>query len=671
MSSTSLKFDPNICGDFDAATRREWLETNGIGGFSSSTIGGVNTRRYHGLLTAATKPPLGRMLLLSKLEETLITGGQRIELSANQYAGAVHPRGFEYLCEFRLQPFPAWTYKAGEATLSKTLFLVHGENSVVIEYKVDAPRDWELEIRPLIAFRDYHATTRANGALNADLEVEEGLASIQPYAGLPRLYFAHDPADLDQNGFWYYGFEYAAERERGLDANEDLYNPFTLRFRGSRRVRIIASTQVHAAREAAKLRKQEFERRKLLVAVMPEGAPPVVESLAAAADQFIVDRGDLKSVVAGYHWFGDWGRDTMIALAGLTLATGRADVAKNILLSFASHVSQGMLPNRFPDAGEVPEYNTVDATLWFFDAIRAYVDYTGDLAFVRKELYAVLKDILEWHVRGTRFGIRVDEDGLLKAGEPGAQLTWMDAKIGDWVVTPRHGKPVEIQALWYNALRIFENLAEAFGDEEARVFTHGLAELAKRSFNAKFWNDEASCLYDVINGADADASIRPNQIFAASLHYALLPEHRSKSMLAVVERELLTPFGLRTLSPRDSQYRPRYQGGVWERDSAYHQGAVWPWLLGPFITAYMKAQGRSAESRSRAQQWLEAFHEHLRTAGLNQVAEILDADAPHEPRGCIAQAWSVAELLRAAVEDVFEMRPARAPAMAAKKAQAA
>jgi len=287
---------------------------------------------------------------------------------------------------------------------------------------------------------------------------------------------------------------------------------------------------------------------------------------------------------------------------------------------------------------------------------------------VQGNLYSVLKDIIDWPMRGTRYGIRVDADGLLMAGEPGAQLTWMDAKIGDWIVTPRHGKPVEVQALWYNALRVFESFAESFHDEDARLVTHELADLASRSFNAKFWNEEAGCLYDVINGVDADGAIRPNQISAASLHYPILADYRTKPMLDVVEKELLTPFGLRTLSPRDSRYRPRYEGGVWERDSAYHQGTVWPWLLGPFITAYVKAHGRSAESRSQAQAWLERFSEHTEVAGLGQVSEILDAEAPHEPRGCIAQARSVAELLRAAVEDVFEVRAARAVAKAAQAA---
>ncbi len=664
MNAPLLKLDRNICSDFDAATSREWLETNGLGGFASSTVAGLNSRRYHGLLTAATRPPVGRMLLLSKLEETLVIDEQRYEISANQYSGAVHPRGFEFLAEFRLDPFPVWTYEVRGVRITKTLFMIQGENSVAVEYGIEGGTGCTLEVRPLIAFRDYHATTHENDAVNKRAESSAGLVSIEPYAGLPALHFAHNADQIEQLGFWYYGFEYTAERERGLDCQEDLFNPFVLRFQGRKRAALIASTEPHAIKDFARLRKEELRRRAAALPA-PLKATDTLATLASTADQFIVDRDGLKSIVAGYHWFGDWGRDTMVALPGLTLATGKPEIAKGILLAFAAHVSQGMLPNRFPDAGEAPEYNTVDATLWYFEAVRAYVDYTGDLALVEQKLYAILKDILDWHIRGTRYGIRVDADGLLRAGEPGVQLTWMDAKIGDWVVTPRHGKPVEIQALWYNALRVFETFAAAVGDESSRIFTHEMADLAKKSFNAKFWNGAGEFLFDVVDGQMCDSSIRPNQIFAASLHHAVLEPARSVAMLATVERELLAPMGLRTLSPRDPRYRPRYQGGVWERDSAYHEGTVWPWLLGPFITAYVKAHARSAESRARAAKWLEGLMQHLHTAGLNQIPEIADAEAPHTPRGCIAQAWSVGELLRAAVEDVYELRPARLKAKAA------
>jgi len=382
-----------------------------------------------------------------------------------------------------------------------------------------------------------------------------------------------------------------------------------------------------------------------------------VQSLAAAADQYIVSRGGQKTVIAGYHWFSDWGRDTMIALPGLTLPTGKFEVARSILRTFARNLDQGMLPNRFPDAGEMAEYNTVDATLWYFEAARAYLAYTGDLTFVHDELYPVFRDIISWHVRGTRYGIKVDTDGLLSSGEEGVQLTWMDAKVGDWVVTPRRGKPIEIQALWYSALCIMEDLARRFDDKTSQERYRNLASAANLSFNRLFWNENAGCLYDVINGAP-DASIRPNQIFAVSLTYGMLSSERAKRVVEKVQEHLLTPYGLRSLAPTDPQYRGRYMGGPVERDGAYHQGTVWPWLLGPFITAYVKVNGRSDAARRQAGEWLLPLKDHLTDAGLGHISEIFDGDAPQIPRGCFAQAWSTAEILRALVEDVHGIQPA-------------
>ncbi|MDQ2921757.1 MAG: glycogen debranching protein, partial [Acidobacteriota bacterium] len=394
----------------------------------------------------------------------------------------------------------------------------------------------------------------------------------------------------------------------------------------------------------------EITRRKAIAATALD-ANNVVSSLVSVADQFIVTRGAQKTIIAGYHWFSDWGRDTMIALPGLTLATGRPDIARSILSEFSQHVNQGMLPNRFPDAGETPEYNTVDATLWFFEAVRSLLQYTNDLEFVRSKLYDVLKDIIVWHGRGTRYNIRVDTDGLLNSGGPGVQLTWMDAKVGDWVVTPRHGKPVEIQALWYNALRVMENLASGFGDEDAKRYAR-MADLAQKSFNKQFWNREAGCLYDVVNGDLRDGSIRPNQVIAISLPHSMVAKQKAKSILRVVERELLTPRGLRTLSPNDPQYRGRHEGNSMSRDGAYHQGTVWPWLIGPYITAYVKTFGATV-GRPIAAEWLNNFQHHFEESCLGQVSEIFDADSPHTPRGCVAQAWSASELLRAAMEDVY------------------
>jgi len=658
-----IRFDHSVCTDLEHTRNLEWLETNGLGGFSSSTITGLNTRRYHGLLTAATKPPVGRFVLLSKMEETLVIDGRSYDLSSNQYPGAVYPQGHRYLTEFRLDPFPTFVYCVEGIEITKRVFMAHGENTTVMEYDAQLPKGspaCSLELRPLIAFRDYHGTTHRNDSIQRAVHVGEGSASVTPYEDLPTLYFGHNADALEESGNWYFNFELSAELERGLDAHEDLFNPFVLRFelQESSKAVVIASTQPRFANDAAELHQHEVIRRKRVVERAPS-KDPLVQQLTAAADQFIVQRGELNTVVAGYHWFADWGRDTMIALPGLTLTTGRPEIARNILEAFAASADQGMLPNRFPDAGETPEYNTVDATLWFFEAVRSYLQYTGDREFVRARLYAKLKDIIDWHLCGTRYGIHVDSDGLLACGEAGVQLTWMDAKIGDWVVTPRTGKPVEIQALWFNALRILEGLAREFGDTGPEAFLSELTKEASKSFQARFWNSADGCLYDVVNGEECDASIRPNQIFAVSLHHTMLPADKERQIVDVVQRELLTPLGLRSLSPNDAHYRPRYEGGVRERDSAYHQGTVWPWLMGPFISAYVKVHRRSVEARSQAELWFRGFDEHLRTACLGQVSEIADADSPHTPRGCVAQAWSVAELLRAAAEDIYQLPVSR------------
>jgi len=652
----TIAFGPDICGDLEQVISREWLETNGLGGFASSTIAGLNTRRYHALLVAATKPPVGRMVLLSKLEETLVIGDRRFELSTNQYTGAIHPQGYQYLKSFRVDPFPVFTYEVDGLTLEKSLFMVHGENTTVVEYRIVsgvAKRNMQLELTPLIAFRDYHSTTHENGALHSDVRKGPGWVSVAPYQGVPELFFANDAEAVEKTSFWYRNFEYRIERERGLDFAEDLFNPFVLKFNLSKQssATVIASLVPRTAGHARELRTAEIARRKRIPSVPVDSN--LVSALSGAADQYIVQRGEHKTIIAGYPWFSDWGRDTMIALPGLTLATGRPDTARGILLAFADSVDQGMLPNRFPDAGEAPEFNTVDATLWFFEAIRAYVSYTSDFEFVRTKLYSILNDIIDWHVRGTRHGIKVDPSGLLSAGAPGVQLTWMDAKVGDWVVTPRHGKPVEVQALWYNGLRTMESLALKFADEPARKRYTNMAAMVKWSFNRLFWNESAGCLYDVVNGGPPDASIRPNQIFAVSLHHSMLPPDRAEAVVNVVRRELLTPYGLRTLSPRDSKYIPHYRGDPRSRDAAYHQGTVWPWLLGPFITAYIKVNNGSPSARAEAAQWLLPLQQHMTKAGLGHISEVFDAEPPHYPGGCFAQAWSVAELLRAASEDVY------------------
>jgi predicted glycogen debranching enzyme len=468
---------------------------------------------------------------------------------------------------------------------------------------------------------------------------------------VPELFVGVPGAAFESKPVWYYNFEYGVEQYRGLDFTEDLFTHgvFKRRLRKGEKLGVIVSTEPVEGRDAFKLLRAEEQRRTKLLELLPV-RDPFSETLALAADQFIVKRGeDLKTIIAGYHWFSDWGRDTMIALPGICLVTGRYDEAKKILRAFAQSVSQGMLPNRFPDAGEQPEYNTVDATLWFFVAIHKYLQNTNDETVVRKEFMPVLRDIIGWHDRGTRYNIHVDTDGLLYAGEPGVQLTWMDAKVGNWVVTPRQGKAVEINALWYNALAIYALLADRFGLPEEGFNERATA--VKMKFQEIFWNEKVGGLYDYIDGDYRDDAIRPNQIFALSLPFPLLEGSRAESVLQLVEEKLYTPVGLRSLSPDHPAYLFHYGGDQLMRDSAYHQGTVWSWLLGPYVSALVKVRGEQA--RDHAKTILEAITPHLYEAGIGTISEIFDAAPPELPRGCVAQAWSVGEILRAWVEDVY------------------
>ncbi len=649
MDLLMLEIDETECRDLELSGSREWLETNGIGGYASGTIAGAHTRRYHGLLVAATQPPLGRMLLLSKFEETLIINGERFELSTNQYPGEIHPEGYKYLSGFRLEPFPIWTFEVNGVELEKSVFMPHGENTVVCQWKLkrSAIRDPQsaIELRPLLAFRDHHHLRQENARFNEDYVVDDGLITVQPHAEMPLFHFANNAIGIEHQGHWYRDFEYPIEQERGFNYTEDLFQPFSLTFGLASDAVVIASTEVRNTRNVGELEQAEIKRRADLI-VRAETDDRSLWPLILAADQFIVTRGGGTTVIAGYPWFSDWGRDTMIALPGLTLATKRPEIARSIILEFAKHISKGMIPNRFPDEGETPDYNTVDATLWFFEAIRAYGDATGDYETIRTELYDKLVDIIDHHVAGTRYNIHVDSDGSLYAGEPGTQLTWMDAKIGDLVITPRIGKPVEIQALWYNALCIMEAFATRFGDAEKQGSYFEMAAICRDSFNGQFWNDAESCLYDVINGNEKDASVRPNQIFAVSLTHSMPDPTRSRAVVKKVVEELLTPVGLRSLSPKDPNYVPVYIGSPHDRDAAYHQGTVWAWLIGHFVDAYRKVHSKDVRAEKRIDEILTGLREHLNAAAVGQVSEIFDGDPPHAPRGCPAQAWSVAELLR-------------------------
>lgn len=619
----------------------EWLETNGLGGWASGTVSGIHTRRYHGVLVAAVKPPVVRSVLVAKLDETLTMGGQSVDLSANRFPGAIHPEGHHHIQSFERDLFPQWQYAAAGVVLQKTVAAIHGENTTVVQYEVlRAPDVFTLYLRPFYACRDYHSLQHAFDGIRRDGSFQDGIFRYRPVEFQPEVYIAVPGSSFHPEFNWYYRFEYAIEEYRGLDFQEDLFTPgvFECRLAAGSIVSVILSTDPPGGKSGRVLLEQETKRRKTLVAGINNETR---RTLTLAADQFIVARDtSLKTVIAGYPWFTDWGRDTMIALSGLTLTTRRFDDAKKILRAFARSVDQGMLPNRFPDAGEAPEYNTVDATLWFFVAVYHYFLTAGDPSFVLKDLLPVLIDIVEWHERGTRYGIRVDTDGLLRAGEPGVQLTWMDAKVGDWVVTPRIGKPVEINALWTNALTILAELLKAAGKKAGAAFEK--AARAKSSFESSYWNGEY--LYDVIDGDSRDGSIRPNQIFALSLPFPLLSDKKAKSVLRVVREKLYTPVGLRSLAPDDPQYIGHYGGDQRSRDGAYHQGTVWSWLLGPYVDALRRYGGSSA--RREIKTVVENFLPHLREACRGSVSEIFDGDPPHHPRGCIAQAWSVAEWLR-------------------------
>ncbi len=651
-----------------SGTEREWLVTNGIGGFASSSVSLMNTRRYHGLLFASLRPPVERVALVSKLDVTAVYGNAEIPFAANEFAdGTIAPRGFRHLESFRLESLvPVWTWTVGDARVEQRLWMRHGDNTTYVQFtRLGGSKELRLKLEPLCTYRDYHWQPRGERAFRVD-PVRDGIEIIAYDGAKPYRILCAD-ARIETRPQWHWNFKHREETARGLDDIEDLFRPAVFEIDLSpgqtRAVILTAESQTHMpaseALTAEHSRQREISARYATTpGISVVGADVGAEQLALAADQFLVERRDAlgtplgKTVIAGYPWFSDWGRDTMIALPGLTLATGREEIAVSVLRTFARFVSQGMLPNRFPDAGEAPEYNTADASLWFLVAVHAYLTRTDDRRF-QAEIYPTLKDILDWHIRGTRFGIQMDPtDGLLRAGQDGVQLTWMDAKVGDWVVTPRIGKPVEINALWFNSVSIMRDLANELGFAADAAAYSSLAARIRMNFERAFWFDAGGYLYDVIEGPEGavgddgrrrDSSLRPNQIFALSLPHALLTGERAARVLSVCASELWTPVGLRSLAPSDSRYIGRYGGGPLERDGAYHQGTVWTWLLGPFASAHYRIHADAPA----ALEFLRAIPSHLREGCVGQVSEIMDANAPFEPRGCFAQAWGVAEILRA------------------------
>ncbi|HEY8936249.1 MAG TPA: amylo-alpha-1,6-glucosidase, partial [Cyclobacteriaceae bacterium] len=505
-----------------------------------------------------------------------------------------------------------------------------------------APAAFILELLPFYSCRDFHSLSHANDSISRHYLFDDGLFRTLNYERCPEIFIQIPGAQFIESKNWYYNVEYAVEQYRGLDYKEDLYShgKFSVTLNKGDKLGIILSTENPTGRDVFSLFSKEKKRREALV---KKEATPDVKRLILASDQFIVKRGKLKTIIAGYHWFADWGRDTMISLPGLCLVTGRYNDAKNILKAFASSVSEGMLPNRFSDYGEAPEYNTVDATLWFFHAIYKYYCYTKDIDFIKKML-PILQDIIAWHIKGTRYSIKVDpHDLLLNAGEEGVQLTWMDAKVGDWVVTPRRGKAVEINALWYNALcSLSELLKEAGQTTEADQYIKQ-SRIVIESFNNQFWNEQQQCLYDYIDSDYKNDDLRPNQLYAISLPFPLLPSLKAKQVLDKVTANLLTPKGLRSLAPTNQGYCPRYGGSPWQRDGAYHQGTVWSFLIGPYIDALFYVD---KNAKAEAASILKTFLLHLDEACLGSVSEIFDAEAPYNSRGSVAQAWGVAEVLR-------------------------
>ena len=630
----------------------EWIATNGSGAFASGSVAGAVTRRYHAFLCAAINGPQDRRVLVTKLEEAVHCNSGATDLSANFWPDSIAPRGDQFLSEFVLDPLPRWTYRVphdeGEIVIEKTVWMVPDENTAVARYELKSGPACELQVRAFVAPRSYHSTHHANAQFNRQLDVsDDGQAvAMRPYDAMPPIHLRTGGrfcADED----WYLNFQWPIEAERGLDASEDAFCPgyFCLPLEVGAPQCVVASTEPVDLTAAQSSRATAIKYKRGLI-----GGDDWHEAgarLKLAADQVIVKRADgAHTVLAGYPWFTDWGRDTMIALPGLCLTTKRFDIAASILRSFAGAMSQGMIPNRFPEAGETPDYNTVDGTLWFFHAVFQYGHISGDWKTVR-ELYPKLVESIEWHLAGTRFGIVADDDdGMLRAGDANSQLTWMDAKVGDVAFTPRVGKAVEIQALWFNALCEMASWGRCFEDHSnASIYTEWSRKIAT-NFAPTFWNEAEGCLFDCVDGDFKDGAIRPNQIFAVSLPNQLLSGEQNKSVVEVVERELLTPVGLRSLSPRDSRYRGHYGGDQWQRDSAYHQGTVWGWLLGPFLGAYLGVHDESDAAKSQVREWLQPMLAHLDEAGLGSISEIFDGDAPHAPRGCFAQAWSVAETLR-------------------------
>ncbi len=650
-----MRIGKEECQDPNRALSLEWLETNGCGGFASGTVAGANTRRYHGLLLVVPPPECHRYMLVNHLEEWLHLDDRAISISTNLYPGVIYPQGYSHCISFSSTPWPTWTFTFDDRTVSREILCVRGQSTVVVRWRLLTPaRDSiELRVRPKLTSREYHALHHENGSLSPEATVTAQRVTWQPYHDLPAVQCSHT-GSYHHLPEWYRQVQFPMEQERGLDFQEDWWSPGELLFHleSSREQALALTSEVVDDIKIGDLIRKESVRRVKRHKVEKD-PDRFAEALRQGVETFLVRQGSKQTVIAGYPWFADWGRDTFISLPGLFLVTGQYEAGWDIIQSFIPFVSEGMVPNRFPDLGKDPDYNAIDASLWFIHAVDRYLAYSKDTSRVRLVAWPAIRQILDGYRQGTRYNIKMDIDGLISGGMPGVQLTWMDAKIGDWVVTPRHGKPVEIQALWLRALQVGACLAAQFGEHDYAAGCREDRRRALTSFRTRFWYQGGQYLYDTIDGPEGDdSSIRPNQVYAISLCNDLLTHEQATQVLQLVKEQLLTPVGLRTLSPQDRRYRPRYEGGPRERDSAYHQGTVWPFLLGCFVTAWVSTFGRTSKTKREARSFLKGIEAHLREACLGHVSEIFDGDEPHAPRGCPAQAWSLAEPLRAMVEDL-------------------
>ncbi|NSW91684.1 MAG: glycogen debranching enzyme N-terminal domain-containing protein [Firmicutes bacterium] len=644
---------------FERGIEKEWLLANGIGGYASSTVIGANTRRYHGLLVASLNPPVERHLILSKIDETIMIGNESYNLYSFRTPDYTM-EGFKYQQRFINDPLPVFIYNVEDVFIEKKVTMVYGENTVAIVYRIiNGSRGLKLRLTPLVNFRNYHHNSNKSHMIFKKSKIPRGVV-INPYnlAGI-NITITCSEADFTlKDDCWFINMYYPAEQERGLYPLEDHFIPgyFDVEVGPDeeKRVTIVATLENEIKeRDGLVLIKKEKERIKALLDTAGY-KDDFAQKLTIAADKFIVYRKSTgsKTIIAGYPWFTDWGRDTMIALPGITLVTKRFDDARQILYTFSQYVKDGLLPNMFSDTGHSPAYNTVDASLWYFEAVSKYTDYTKDYLFIREHIYKTLKEIIHAYMNGTQFHIKMEKDFLISAGDLSTQLTWMDAKASGLAVTPRHGKAVEINALWYNALKVISALADRFGEDGACY--NKIAEKVKANFEKSFWNEEGQCLYDVIGKDFKDSRVRPNQILAVSITNAVIEGEKAEKIVRRVLKELYTDFGIRSLSPKEDGYKGTYTGDQYNRDSAYHQGTSWAWLSGHFITAFVKVYGKRGLPAEKVRMFIEPFKDHMKDGCIGTISEIFDGDRPYFPRGCIAQAWSVGEVFRAYVEDILE-----------------